>query len=332
MSPNQQPPNQSGQFPQGTPPNQLPNQPAPPQSGNQPQIPPQPPIGQPPWGTPPQSGSSGQIPNYGGSSSGNGSKKGIIIGIIVGAVVLLVGLAIALFLVLGDGDENTESAGTPNEDTSDINTESAGTPNEDTSDIVSKMNRIASAADMECKLLEGEERREAIGEFDGNVDDTSGFGNEEYYNLLLETFEDLTFFECERGDWEYSVKVSYPAERYLSSLQAAFDDPVKYGVFTEDVLQSFRGNAEKIRETCADDSQRMELNEGFRTAGTEYFLSVDGFIFTIPFLTDREDFKDAMRENGFKAEDPEIDVDACSFFEEAIEGLGPYDGNYILGP
>ncbi len=319
MNPNQQPPNQPGQFPQGAPPNQLPNQPTPPQSVSQPQIP-QPPISQPPWGTPPQSGSSGQIPNYGGSSSGNGSKKGIIIGIIVGAVVLLVGLAIALFLVLGDGDENTESAGTPNEDTSDVNTESAGTPNEDTSDIVSKMNRIASAADMECKLLEGEERKEAIGELDGNADDTSGSGNEEYYNLLLETFEDLTLFECERGDWDYGVKVSYPAEHFLSALQTGLDDPVKYDLLPEAVLQGLRGNAEELRESCTDDVRRMEFNEGLRETATEFLLTVDGFIFTIPLSTDREDFKNVMRENGFEAEAPEIDIDACSFIEEIIEG------------
>ena len=224
-----------------------------------------------------------QIPNYGGSPSGNGSKKGIIIGVVIGAVILLAGLAVALFLVFGDSDENTESAGIPNEDTS----ESAGIPNEDTSDIVSKMNRIASAVDMECELLEGEEKRAEIGEFD----ETAGFGNEEFADLVIETFEDLTLFKCEREDWEFEYQASYPAERHLSVVQATLEDSIKYDTFPDDARQLFRSNAEFYREQCMDDSKRTELNEGYIVAATELFLQVEGFIFTIPFSSDLEDFQ-----------------------------------------
>ena len=208
MNPNQQPPNQPGQFPAGTPPNQFPNQPVPPQPGGQLQVPPQPPIGQPPLAVPPttQLGSGGQTPNHRGSPSGNGSKKGIIIGVVIGAVVLLAGLAIVLFLVFGGGDENTESSEMPADSEQeaqngdgdvkeeDAEEEDAEEEDEDASNIVSKMNRIASAADMECELLEVEEDGESRGEFDG----TAGFGNEEFYDLIIETFEDATLFECER--------------------------------------------------------------------------------------------------------------------------------------
>ena len=326
-----QPPNQPGQFPGGVPPHQFPNQPVPPQPGIQPQVPPQPPIGQPPLGVPPatQPGSGSQMPNYGRSPAGNGSKKGIIIGIVIGAVVLLAGLAIVLFLVFGGGDENTESSEMPADSEQEAQNgdgdakeedekeeEDAEEEDEDTSsNIVSKMNRIASAADMECELLEGEERGEAIGEFDS----TAGLGNEEFHDLLIETLEDSIFFECERGDWKYDV--SYPAEPYLSVLQAAFDDPIKYGILTEDGLHPFRDNAETFREQCMDDSKRTELNEKYTASASELFLTVDGFIFTIPHLPDHEDFKDVMRENGFEAEALEIDSDFCDYIiEEIIDG------------
>ncbi len=334
-----QPPNQPGQFPGGVPPNQFPNQPVPPQSGIQPQVPPQPPIGQPPLGVPPatQPSSGSQMPNYGRSPAGNGSKKGIIIGIVIGAVVLLAGLIVVLFLVFGGGDENTESSEMPadseqeaqngdgdaeddeedeeEEDEEEDEEEEDDDDDDDTSDIVSKMNRIASAADMECELLEDEERRESIGEFDS----TTGLGNEEFYDLVIESFKDSTFFECERGDWDYDAW--YPAERYLSVLQAAFDDPIKYGFLTEDALQTFRDNAETFREQCMDDSKRTELNEKYTASASERFLTVDGFIFTIPHLPDHEDFKDVMRENGFEAEALEIDSDFCDYIiEEIIDG------------
>ncbi len=261
MNPNQQSPNQPGQFP---------NQPVPPQPGIQPQVPPQPPIGQPPLGVSPatQPGSGSQMPNYGGSPAGNGSKKGIIIGIVIGAVVLVAG-AIALFLVFGSSDENTESSEMPadSEQESQNGDGDAEAEDEDTSDIVSKMNRIASAADMECELLEGEEKREAIGE----LDDTAESGNEEFYNLLKEAFEDLAQFECERGDREYTV--SYPAERFLSVWRVAFEDPIKYGVFSEDALQDWRDGAEEVREICMDDSKRAEFNKEWSTGLSFQFLT-----------------------------------------------------------
>ena len=262
------------------------------------------------------------MPNYGRSPAGNGSKKGIIIGIVIGAVVLLAGLIVVLFLVFGGGDENTESSEMPADSEQeaqngdgDAEEDDEDEEDEDTSDIVSKMNRIASAADMECELLEDEERRESIGEFDS----TTGLGNEEFYDLVIETFKDSTFFECERGDWDYDAW--YPAERYLSVLQAAFDDPIKYGILTEDVLHPFRDNAETFREQCMDDSKRTELNEKYTEAASELFLTVDGFIFTIPHLPDHEDFKDVMHENGFEAEALEIDSDFCDYIiEEIIDG------------
>ena len=318
-----QSPNQPGQFPGGVPPNQFLNQPVPPQPGIQPQVPPQPPIGQPPLGVPPatQPGSGSQMPNYGGSPAGNGSKKGIIIGIVIGAVVLLAGLIVVLFLVFGGGDENTESSEMPADSEQEAQNgdgdaeedeEDEEDDDDDTSDIVSKMNRIASAADMECELLEDEERRESIGEFDS----TTGLGNEEFYDLVIESFKDSTFFECERGDWDYDAW--YPAERYLSVLQAAFDDPIKYGFLTEDALQTFRDNAETFREQCMDDSKRTELNEKYTASASERFLTVDGFIFTIPHLPDHEDFKDVMRENGFEAEALEIDSDFCDYIMKRL--------------
>ena len=219
---------------------------------------------------------------------------------VIGAVVLLACSAVALFLVFGDSDENTESA---------------GIPNEDISDLVSKMDRIASAADMECNLLEGEEKRESIGE----IDDTLEFGNEEFYDLMKEAFEDSILFECERGDWEYDAW--YPAERHLAIFQTAFEDPVKYNAFSDDQAQVLRDNAEEIRENCMDDSKRAEINEEL-SAGvlSKFLLVVDGFVFSIPYSPDREDFKDVMRENGFEAEDPKLDVDFCNTVEKIIGG------------
>ena len=100
-------------------------------------------------------------------------------------------------------------------------------------------------------------------------------------------------------------------------LQAAFDDPTKYGIFTENALQAFRDNAATFREQCMDDSKRTELT----AAASERFLTVDGFLFTMPDFTDREDFKDVMRENGFETEAPEIDSDLCDYIiEEIIDG------------